>query len=178
MYADHPSRFTQPSSVHHSQILLPGAKPVCPSIRGYDTSLEHLLAELKRLDLFIIAQLTRMRERAPREEGLQGLYISDQEIDALIAQPLSLSRGAGEVDAYPAAALQPTLARMAAEIAVQRVASETRGVELRLEKLVGLFQLDAFEKDVLLIALAPNSICATSVSTPISTMTWAKNPLA
>jgi SpoVK/Ycf46/Vps4 family AAA+-type ATPase len=150
VYADYPSRFTQTAQV---SIIEP--KPAGPSIRVYDSSLEHLLAEFKRLDLLIIAQLTRMREQALTKEGLQGLYISDQEIDALIAQPLCPYHGAGEIDAYPAAALQATLAPMVAEIAAQCAESERRGVELRLEKLLRLFHLSAFDKDVLLICLAP-----------------------
>lgn len=96
-----------------------------------------------------------MREQASSKEGLQGLYIADQEIDRLIAQPLCLSRGVGEIDAYPAAALQATLAPLAAEIAAQCAASDRRGVELRLEKLPRLFHLSAFDKDMLLICLAP-----------------------
>ncbi|MFL6199165.1 MAG: hypothetical protein ACJ76J_08315, partial [Thermoanaerobaculia bacterium] len=60
----------------------------------YTSSLEHVLAELERIDLLIHAQVERARAAVPDQGELQGLYISEQELDALLAQPSGLPRWA------------------------------------------------------------------------------------
>lgn len=50
-------------------------------------STEHLLAELERLNLLIQAQVARARQLHVDDEQFRGaLYISEQELDALLKQ--------------------------------------------------------------------------------------------
>jgi hypothetical protein len=60
---------------------------VRPAAAGQDlftTSLQHILAELERLDQLIRAQVSRARALQKVEHEFQGLCISDEEVDALL----------------------------------------------------------------------------------------------
>ena len=56
----------------------------------YTTSLQHILAELERVDLLIQIQIRRARQVHMADSEFQGLCISEQEIDALPAQPFGM----------------------------------------------------------------------------------------
>ena len=53
----------------------------------YDTSLQHILAELERIDLLVQVQVWRARQLNEADEQFQGLVITEQEVDALLAAP-------------------------------------------------------------------------------------------
>mgnify|MGYP000701546621 CR=1 FL=1 len=59
-------------------------------IEYYTTSLQHILAELERIDLLIQVQIRRARQMHMADSEFQGLCISEQEIDALLKQPIGL----------------------------------------------------------------------------------------
>lgn len=63
-------------------------------IEYYTTSLQHILAELERIDLLIQVQGRRARQVHMADSEFQGLCISEQEIDAFLAQPLGMPRRA------------------------------------------------------------------------------------
>ncbi len=148
---------------------------------GYADSQEHLWVELERIDLLIQQQVDRFRTagRDPHD-AFRGLHISDQDVDALLAggaNPLKNpedAKGRGTLfrrfnrsqpprngDSPPArrpAAKAPDAALLQdveAAIARQKAASLAQGIELRLENLIARFGLGDFERDVLLICLAP-----------------------
>ena len=124
--------------------------------RPYGSSLEHVLAELDRLDLLIRFQVWRARQRAGDEEGLRAAYVAEEEPDEL------LDRVAG-TPAWATVALPPELldavqARLdaASETIERRTAASLRaGVPLRLVALARLFELGPFEVDVVVACLAP-----------------------
>jgi len=116
----------------------------------YSTSLEHVLAELERIDLLIRAQVERARQVAEEEGELQGLYISEQEVDALLAGPAGMPRWAA---VPPRPEVEEALAHVAGEIAGRQAASA--GIQLRLDEMARRFALTPFDVDVLLITLAP-----------------------
>lgn len=60
----------------------------------YTTSLQHILAELERVDLLIQAQIRVARHMHVVDSEFQGLCISEQEIDALLVQLLGMPRWA------------------------------------------------------------------------------------
>ena len=66
----------------------------------YSTSLDHILAELERIDLLIQSQVYRARHNHQTDSEFQGLYITESEIDALLTQPAGLPHWSG-VDAEP-----------------------------------------------------------------------------
>ncbi len=116
----------------------------------------HLQVELARIDVLILHAVRRWqatRQGDGAADVLWGQYISDAEIDALLAQPL----GAG----WGGANLRGTadLAKLVEEIrgraqALQQAAQE-QGQTLALKRLVEVFGLEQFELDALLICLAP-----------------------
>ncbi len=60
----------------------------------FENSLQHLLAELERIDLLIAAQVARLRQLYSQDEQFRGLYIPEEEVDALLNQPIGRPRWA------------------------------------------------------------------------------------
>ena len=121
----------------------------------YATSLQHILAELERVDLLIRVQVWRARQVQEADDEFQGLYISEREVDALMAEPAGLPRWATVPAPRALAEVQAALAQIAAGIAQRKAESARRGITLRLDTLARLFQLTSFDTDALLICLAP-----------------------
>ena len=119
----------------------------------YATSLQHILAELERLDLLIQVQIRRARQVHMADSEFQGLCISEQEIDELLAQPLGMPRWATTPGPLSMADVRSVLDQLAGEIAQRKAESLRQDVTLRLEKLTHLFRLIPFDIDVLLICL-------------------------
>ena len=121
----------------------------------FSSSLEHLLAELERLDLLIRILVERERERYRRDHEFRGLCISELEVDALLARSAGLPGWAADDAGGERASVGDLLEPLTRRITERRRASLRRGVPLRLEELRRLFDLSAFEVDALLICLAP-----------------------
>jgi hypothetical protein len=121
-------------------------------IEAFESSLHHLLAELERLDLLIAAQVVRAREVFAADEQFRGLYIAEEEVDALLEQPIGRPRwydgGDGRAD------LNSRLDQIRERIELRKGESLRRGGDLRLAGIQELFQLDSFEVDCLLLCLA------------------------
>ena len=119
---------------------------------SFENSLQHLLAELERIDLLIAAQVARARRLHTDDEQFRGLYISEEEIDALLKQPLGRPRWARG----PAARNEPgpALDEIGCRNNLRAQESIRCGIELRLHNLQHIFGLDPFEVDVLLVCLA------------------------
>jgi len=111
------------------------------------------LAELERIDLHIEAQVLRARQAQARDE-LPGLYISEQEVNDLLAQPIGMPRWAALPASGAVASLETALARVESQIARRKAATEPSGLVLRLLKLASHFSLSPFDVDVVLICLA------------------------
>ena len=61
----------------------------------HDGSLSIILTELERIDFLIQLQVWRARNLNLLDENFQGLYIAEEEIDALLGEPAGLPRWAG-----------------------------------------------------------------------------------
>ncbi|HEX9028967.1 MAG TPA: hypothetical protein VF823_07325, partial [Anaerolineales bacterium] len=121
---------------------------------SFKDSLQHVLAEVERLDLLIRVQVWRARQ-APAD-NLQPYYISDQEVDTLLEKPLGIPLWA--LPPLPTDVqqnVQQALDQKAEQIAAQKAASLSQGVALRLDSLVRQFGLEQFDQDALLVCLAP-----------------------
>src|SRR5215467_7247189 len=55
----------------------------------YLCSLDHILAELERIDLLVEAQVRRARQ-LHKDSEFQGLYISEREVDGMLEAPIGL----------------------------------------------------------------------------------------
>ena len=116
----------------------------------YTTNLEHLHAELYRLDLLIEQAVQQFRAARQQNNPIefQGLYISDDEIDR------SMSEGDEPLKQTWAEA-QTKDRELHAEIQQRVAETQTTDVILRLPYLQNVFDLSLFETDLLLLAIAP-----------------------
>lgn len=106
---------------------------------------QHLYAELKRLDLLLYRQILRLRATYQlSQDEFRGLYISDEEVDALINRVTQKE------------ATSPTISNLMEQAEARRKANaEQANDTLPWKHIVNEFNLSPFEQDVLLLALAP-----------------------
>src|SRR6516165_1021813 len=82
-----------PTEIRDGETLGPEQTHGLSAAEPFRKSLDHVLAEIERIDLLVEAQVRRARQ-LHKDDEFQGLYISEQEVDALIAQPIGLPRWA------------------------------------------------------------------------------------
>ena len=122
-----------------------------------DLSLQHLQAELARVDVLIRRQVRRWRMAGQDPtDTFRGLYVADAEVDDLLARPLGGNWGqlvSLPVEEEQALTEAEAQAARRAEALVER--AQSQGELPRLLVLAAVFGLDRFELDSLLICLAP-----------------------
>lgn len=121
----------------------------------YANSIEHLVAELARIDLLIQTHVRKARRLHERDSQFRGLYITDQEIDDLLSRPSGLPHWATLPDSGAETAIRAAIGQQQKQIESLKEKSLRRGIHLRLETLAETFQLTPFEIDIVLICLAP-----------------------
>jgi hypothetical protein len=110
-----------------------------------DPSLVYLYAKLAALEVQVRAAIARRLEHdAAPDDRFRGLYISDAEVERLLAAAPVWSAATGDPGGHNAAAEE------AADTA------EAAGREIRLRRLVKEFGLDDVDVALLLVALAPD----------------------
>jgi ATP-dependent 26S proteasome regulatory subunit len=123
-----------------------------------DLSLQHLRAELTRVDVLIRREVRRWQLAGQdSSDDFRGLYLSDDQALSLVTRPFGTSWGhlaalaPEEEHAFAAAQAEATQqAETLAEMARQQ------GHPTRLERLATTFGLERFELDAFLICLAPS----------------------
>jgi len=97
-----------------------------------------------------------MRHLQPDDNELLAYYIPDEEIDARMAQPPGRPLWASVTlpDDFNQD-VQQSLDQMHKQINALKTATLAKGIALRLELLVEQFELRPFERDVILLCLAP-----------------------
>ena len=136
------------------------APPAAGALSGlpFRSSAEHLMAELECLKLLLHRQVLRLRAAGLlREDQFRGLYISDEEVDGILAQ-----RAPADPQSFEGATLVPTMKNLAvrievagAEISSRLHASQVASVSLPLFRLARIFGLSPFEQFALLVCVAP-----------------------
>ncbi|MGE0642602.1 MAG: ATP-binding protein [Nitrospira sp.] len=121
----------------------------------YASSHEHLLAHIARLDLLVRLCLTRVRSDRQGEGDLKGLYISDAEVDALLQQKIGAPLWWEIPDTSDSIETKRVVESLGREIDARAAASRHGGLRLRLEALCEELALTSFDRDVLLLAMAP-----------------------
>ena len=116
-------------------------------VKPYLTSLEYLLDELRLIELHLGLAVIKFRKRNKMEEKGQkdfaGMYISNEEIDSVIHPTVE-----GDIDNE----------RLYIAINAHKKIIEKRKMEstiLSLKHVCEVFDLSEFEKNVLLICIAP-----------------------
>jgi SpoVK/Ycf46/Vps4 family AAA+-type ATPase len=128
-------------------------------VEPYIDSLEHLLEELGRLDLFLRRAVIIARAppdtKIPTE--LRGVVVSEEEVDAAF-DAVNMINERWRLQSQVAAALEPIdrqLDEMRRSIDERRRSTVQLGRRLALPHLAEVFGLSSAEVDLLLIALAP-----------------------
>jgi hypothetical protein len=107
---------------------------------GSSAPLRELLPHIRRIDRLIQARVATVRQSHPPESQFQGLVISEEEVDRLLAPAPAAPKIPSGADADPDY--------------FECVSSASEGGS-RLQKLASLFRLSLFEADCLLICVAP-----------------------
>jgi hypothetical protein len=117
-----------------------------------NSGLEHLWAEFARLDI-LIQRAVRHWQLAGQDQGdaFRGLYVSDAEVEHLLQRPFGSNWG--ETVLLPEA--EEHLFQQAAKKAAIRISTILQEGPSHLQSLAQAFGLDEFEKDTLLLCLAP-----------------------
>ena len=122
----------------------------------YATSIQHLLAELKRIDVLIIAEVEISRQQLPPDANMIKMYgVSDDEIDTLIRESIDTPDNNIKQPYQLNDRVVQLLEKQKNDIVARRSGSIARNIPLRLERLRELYDLSADEFDILLISLAP-----------------------
>src|SRR5436853_443238 len=108
-------------------------------------ALEHLQAEMARLDLLLYRQILRLRASYQLSlDEFRGLYISDEQVDSLI-NSIAAKEGS-----------PPTLLHLSEQAEAMRTShAEKWSDDLPWKHIVKEFNLSPFEQDVFLLTLAP-----------------------
>jgi ATPase family associated with various cellular activities (AAA) len=120
------------------------------TLRGepFKDSLDHILAELSRIELWLRGRIDEGRAGGIGEDAYRGLYISQADIDGLLAMP-TLWDDCGRSRAAE------SLAVVAAINARRLAASDTASGAFRLHELQRRFGLNPLDRDVVLLCFAP-----------------------
>ncbi len=118
-----------------------------------DWTRKNILEELKRIDilLFYWVQKSRLQRQMQKMDEFRGLYISEEEIDRLIAPQEELE---GATDAS-LESIEEAIRRKTEEIEQWRAKSENKGQSFPLDRLTQTFGLDGFDREALLFSVAP-----------------------
>ncbi len=118
----------------------------------YETNLQHISEELKRIDLMLHLQILKMRLKNRVTNEFGGFCISDEEIDAIL--DLDNTHPASESDDPRIQALKRYISDIKLEIELKKEESQKKGIKLKLSSLAGIFNLTSFEVDIILIGMA------------------------
>ncbi|MBW3555969.1 MAG: ATP-binding protein [Actinobacteria bacterium] len=112
---------------------------------GGDPSLSYLLARLGVIEARVrVTVATRRAEDPSAEDPFRGLYLSDEQVDRLLA------------GAAPPPPPDQETARFLAAIEAEADAGEAAGADLRLRRLARSFGLEPLDVELLLVAMAPD----------------------
>jgi ATP-dependent 26S proteasome regulatory subunit len=124
-----------------------------------DLSLKHLLAELGRIDLLLQRQIQRWQQAGQDPyDAFRGLYVSDQEAQALMSRPVNSNWGhatPGFSDVDQSDPFEQVMKDAALQAHALAEAARLQKHPPRLIRLAEAFGLQPFDVDVLLICLAP-----------------------
>ena len=122
----------------------------------YESSREHLLAHIARLDLLVRAYVTNTHAARQTEADFKGLYISESEVDDLLQQKIGVPSWWHGPSSPQTSEMQLVIDRLSKEIDARASLTTRQGqVCLRLDNLCEAFHLTPFDRDALLLAMAP-----------------------
>jgi len=124
----------------------------------FKNSIDHIMAELGLIELKLDSKLRSIQrdDRTSTNNQIQGLYVSEKEIDSIvnIASYMKEEKVSSSQEPEPVQ-LVDSLVQLKNSISAKKKESLRRGITLKLGILEELFQLSAFDIDVLLLCLLP-----------------------
>jgi ATP-dependent 26S proteasome regulatory subunit len=122
----------------------------------FRSAAEHLLAELECLKLLLHRQVLCLRAaNLLREDPFRGLYISDEEVDAILLQGASNAPPSPERSPSSMKDLAIRIDSAMADLTSRLQATQLAGRSIPLFRLARIFGLSPFERLALLICAAP-----------------------
>jgi len=116
----------------------------------YTTNNEHIMDECLLMDFIVRSYVRLNRNEINADNELMGLYISEKEISEYLKTPAFNSNISGSrMDKK----IPDMIDDMRREIDRRVEVSKKQGTELRLEKLVEVYNINNFEKNVLILCL-------------------------
>ncbi|HEY93635.1 MAG TPA: ATP-binding protein [Dehalococcoidia bacterium] len=122
----------------------------------FSNNIDHIMAELGRIELKLQYCLTVMRNQNEdtSTDRFQGLYISEKEMDAISGIAVNQDKKEESSLYTPEAIdLAKSLSHLEKDISEKKEESIRRGIELRLVSLEQMFRLSSFDIDTLLACL-------------------------
>lgn len=123
-------------------------------MKVFNSSKQHILAELERIDLLIQVQVQAARKLSLNDIEFRGLYVSEEEVDVLLEQPAGIPTWANAESSSRLQNLWEKLDSMDLNIKKRVEASRKKGISLRLVELAELFNLSSFDVDAVLVCMA------------------------
>ncbi len=123
-------------------------------MKPYANNLEHLLEELSRIDMLIKTYLDSLSEDLPDiMDEFRGLYVSEAEIQTIQKNQKFEEKQELFLDDRNERLEEINKKRKVIDLRIEESLKISR--ELRLHELSKLFDLDPYEREILLIGLAP-----------------------
>lgn len=117
----------------------------------YETNIEYLLDELKRIDLLLHKSLDKSRSESNYGiDDFRGLFISEDEVNSILQTPVHQKKTDESTDHWT-----EKIETITKEIIAKKNESIKQNKKLLLPALSKIFHLSPFEENVLLICLAP-----------------------
>ncbi len=123
-------------------------------MKPYHTAQEDLFEELQRIDLILFywVQKSRLERQEQKRDEFRGLYISEEEIDSLFTPQEELDR---TKEHFSLEAIEEAIRGKTEKNQLKKAKSQERGISFPLDRLAQAFVLDGFDREVLLLSLAP-----------------------
>ncbi|MDH3278467.1 MAG: AAA family ATPase [Nitrosopumilus sp.] len=123
-------------------------------VKPYVTSLEYLFDELKLLEIYLGLAVLKFRDKTKTEEKQQNeftrMYVSDEEIDSVIKSTFDK-----DIDNSEFEKLYRIIDTQKNIIEKRKAESISKGTILSFKQVCDVFGLSEFEKNALLICIAP-----------------------
>jgi ATP-dependent 26S proteasome regulatory subunit len=130
-------------------VAVPSGVPFC-------SAAEHLFAELEYLKLLLHRQVLRLRAASLlREDPFRGLYISDEEVDAILLDRACGTKTTESNSVETVSSLGRSIEACSTHISSRSRASEVAGLSVPLFRLARRFDLSPFEQFTLVTCVAP-----------------------
>ena len=124
-----------------------------PEIDYFKTSEEHLFSELKRIDILVQIAVAKARLIYNSNDQFRGLYISDDDIDRCLNQPIGSPRWRFNIFPDCDEGENSLYGVIKSNVNASLEQSINKNIDLRLIRLKKVFNLNDFDIDVILISL-------------------------